>query len=56
MTLPAPNNATSIEPNLPDRLALLASGRSVGHGTLDELREKAGLTVGDIEEVFLALT
>lgn len=39
-----------------DRLALLASGRSVGHGTLDELREKAGLTVGDIEEVFLALT
>jgi ABC-2 type transport system ATP-binding protein len=39
-----------------DRLALLSSGRSVGEGTLDELRAKAGVTRGDIEEVFLALT
>ncbi len=40
-----------------DRLALLSSGKSVGEGTLDALREIAG--VGDdagIEEVFLALT
>jgi ABC-2 type transport system ATP-binding protein len=39
-----------------DRLALLSSGRSVGEGTLDELREKAALPHGDVEEVFLALT
>jgi ABC-type multidrug transport system ATPase subunit len=38
-----------------DRLALLSSGKSVGEGTLDELRAKAGVA-GDIEEVFLALT
>jgi len=39
-----------------DRLALLSSGRSVGEGTLEELRERAGLPRGDVEEVFLALT
>ena len=39
-----------------DRLALLSSGRSVGEGTLDELRAKAGLPGGTAEEVFLALT
>ena len=40
-----------------DRLALLASGKSVGEGSLDALRAIAG--AGDaagIEEVFLALT
>jgi ABC-2 type transport system ATP-binding protein len=39
-----------------DRLALLSSGRSVGEGTLDELRAKAGVGRGNIEELFLALT
>ena len=39
-----------------DRLALLSSGRTVGEGTLDELRAKAGMAQGDVEEVFLALT
>jgi ABC-type multidrug transport system ATPase subunit len=39
-----------------DRLALLSSGRSVGEGTLDELRSKAGVAGGNIEELFLALT
>ncbi len=39
-----------------DRLALLSSGKSVGEGTLEELRVKAGAPSGDIEEVFLALT
>jgi len=39
-----------------DRLALLSSGRTVGEGTLDELRAKAGVAHGDVEEVFLALT
>jgi ABC-2 type transport system ATP-binding protein len=39
-----------------DRLALLSSGKSVGEGTLEELRVKAGIASGDIEEVFLALT
>ena len=39
-----------------DRLALLSSGKSVGEGTLEELRLKAGVAGGNIEEVFLALT
>jgi ABC-2 type transport system ATP-binding protein len=39
-----------------DRLVLLADGRTVGEGTMDELRAKAGTPRGGIEEVFLALT
>jgi ABC-2 type transport system ATP-binding protein len=39
-----------------DRLALLSAGKSVGEGTLDELRAKAGVAGANIEEVFLALT
>jgi ABC-type multidrug transport system ATPase subunit len=39
-----------------DRLVLLADGRTVGSGTLDELRARAGLRAAGIEEVFLALT
>jgi ABC-2 type transport system ATP-binding protein len=39
-----------------DRLVLLADGVTVGEGTLAELREKAGVPSGGIEEVFLALT
>jgi ABC-2 type transport system ATP-binding protein len=39
-----------------DRLVLLADGRTVGSGTLDELRARAGLLDAGIEEVFLALT
>ena len=39
-----------------DRLVLLSSGAIVGEGTLDELRAKAKLASGGLEEVFLALT
>jgi ABC-type multidrug transport system ATPase subunit len=39
-----------------DRLVLLSSGEIVGEGTLDELRAKAKLATGGLEEVFLALT
>ena len=39
-----------------DRLVLVADGVTVGEGTLSELRAKAGVTGGGIEEVFLALT
>ena len=39
-----------------DRLVLLADGRVVGEGTLAEVRERAGLAEGGVEEVFLALT
>lgn len=39
-----------------DRLVLLSDGRVAGEGTLDELRERAGLPEADVEEVFLALT
>jgi ABC-type multidrug transport system ATPase subunit len=38
-----------------DRLLLLDHGRAVAEGTVDELREHAGVS-GDLEEVFLALT
>jgi len=40
-----------------DRLLLLSGGRMVGIGTLDQLREQAGLN-GDsnLEQVFSALT
>lgn len=39
-----------------DRLVLLSQGRVVGEGTLAELRSRAGLGEGGLEEVFLALT
>ena len=39
-----------------DRLVLLSSGEIVGEGTLAELRSKATLAAGGLEEVFLALT
>jgi ABC-2 type transport system ATP-binding protein len=39
-----------------DRLVLLSSGEVVGEGTLDELRTKAKLAAGGLDEVFLALT
>ena len=39
-----------------DRLALLSAGKSVGEGTLEELRLRADVPAGSIEEVFLALT
>jgi ABC-2 type transport system ATP-binding protein len=39
-----------------DRLVLLSKGQVVGEGTLPELRAKAGLTEGGLEEIFLALT
>jgi ABC-2 type transport system ATP-binding protein len=39
-----------------DRLVLLSRGVVVGEGTLDELRAKAGVGEGGLEEVFLALT
>ena len=39
-----------------DRLVLLSAGRVAGEGTLDELKAKAGLSEGGLEEVFLALT
>jgi ABC-2 type transport system ATP-binding protein len=39
-----------------DRLVLLAGGKVVGEGTIEKLREKAKLTSGGLEEIFLALT
>ena len=39
-----------------DRFVMLAAGRVAGEGTLPELRERAGLAGGSLEEVFLALT
>jgi ABC-2 type transport system ATP-binding protein len=39
-----------------DRVLLLSSGRLLGVGTMDELREQTGQPEGSLEEVFLALT
>jgi ABC-2 type transport system ATP-binding protein len=39
-----------------DRLVLLSRGAVVGEGSLDELRARAGVNEGGLEEVFLALT
>jgi ABC-2 type transport system ATP-binding protein len=39
-----------------DRLVLLSAGRVVGEGTLAELKARAGVEEGGLEEVFLALT
>lgn len=39
-----------------DRLVLLSGGTIVGEGTLDDLRARARLSDGGLEEVFLALT
>jgi len=39
-----------------DRVVLLSAARVAGEGTLEELKTRAGLTEGGLEEVFLALT
>jgi ABC-2 type transport system ATP-binding protein len=39
-----------------DRLVLLSGGRVVGEGTIDELRARANVADGGVEEIFLALT
>lgn len=39
-----------------DRLVLLSDGRTVGEGTLDELKVQANIMDGGLEEIFLALT
>jgi ABC-2 type transport system ATP-binding protein len=39
-----------------ERVVLLSAGEVVGEGTLEELKGKAGLSQGGLEEVFLALT
>ena len=39
-----------------DRLVLLSAGRVAGEGTLAELKARAGVEDGGLEEVFLALT
>jgi ABC-2 type transport system ATP-binding protein len=39
-----------------DRFVLLSGGEVRGSGTLDELRAKASLPSGSLEEIFLALT
>ena len=39
-----------------DRLVLLSAGKVVGEGTVDELRVRANVFHGGIEEIFLALT
>lgn len=39
-----------------DRLVLLSGGRVVGEGSITELRGRANLAEGGVEEIFLALT
>lgn len=39
-----------------DRFVFLAGGQVHGHGTVEELRHRAGLVEGGLEEAFLALT
>ena len=39
-----------------DRLVLLSAGRVVGEGTIEELRARANVADGGVEEIFLALT
>jgi endonuclease III len=39
-----------------DCLVLLSGGKVVGEGTIDELRARANLADGGVEEIFLALT
>jgi ABC-2 type transport system ATP-binding protein len=38
-----------------DRVLLLAHGRAIAFGTIDELRARAGLSQGSLEEVFVTL-
>jgi len=38
-----------------DRIGVIAHGRLIAQGTLDELRRQAGHTATSLEETFLAL-
>lgn len=42
--------------NLCDRVIILARGKKLAEGTLEELREDANMASGNLEEVFLKLT
>jgi ABC-2 type transport system ATP-binding protein len=39
-----------------DQFLLIAEGKILGGGTLEHLRERAGLSTGNLEDVFVALT
>jgi ABC-2 type transport system ATP-binding protein len=39
-----------------DRFLLLAEGRVLAHGTLDELRDRTAQPRASLEDIFLALT
>ena len=45
----------SIAERTADRIVMLAAGRVVAHGTLDELRERAGAGEASLEDVFKAI-
>jgi ABC-2 type transport system ATP-binding protein len=38
-----------------DRIGVIAGGRLIGQGTLDDLRRQAGRNVTSLEDTFLAL-
>ena len=49
-------HAMSDAERVADRLVLLSDGRTIGDGTLEQLRARASLPGASLEEVFLALS
>lgn len=56
MTIVLSTHSLNVAQEVADRLAIIHRGKIIAHGTLEEIRSKAGTDKSDLEQLFLELT